>query len=663
MGEHRADHTSVLQDGRKTLFLVDRSDSFIMYLRILLERMGFRVIPLKKWKLLREMQPLVGPDLVLLGSPVDGSDPVEALATLRTDGAAVPVILISPQDEDELGFDWRKAGFAGALSRPINIFKLFQALYDSIVFSSGEKRVHLRTPFRERVEVTRAGVPAFFRATSLSEGGIFLRTHEKFTKDEPLTISVPLGFGRPEKLAGVVIYSRETLGDGDQGDAGVAIRFPGLSQEQAARLTVCVLSLLVGDILEDQEEPVVSLVTRTSSLYEDIVSDHIRLGQELKQHQQWMKSILDALPTGMLTFRVAPDGAFETLSTNPAAERLLAGAGAGREAFSPEWWGAGLADAVRRVAREGGSVEVSNVHLVRGALDGYFDVAVFQPVPDQAAVLLGNVTERRKAEADGFRLQKLESLGFLAGGIAHDFNNLLQLVSGSVDTAQTLLGTAEEHCPPAKVGRVRYLLAQAQRGVDRAAKLSSQLLTFARGGDPVVRPLEIGPVVAEALEFTLHGSDIVGRLELSDDLKRVAGDAGQLHQVVTNIVLNAMQAMPRGGEITITGGNDAVGPGHASLKPGDYVKISFHDSGVGIPAEILPNVCDPYFTTKQTGSGIGLSNALSIVHKHNGWLDIESRVGTGTTVNVYLPVPPVRLPKAGSATWGRGACFWAGGCS
>jgi CheY-like chemotaxis protein len=96
--------------------------------------------------------------------------------------------------------------------------------------------------------------------------------------------------------------------------------------------------------------------------------------------------------------------------------------------------------------------------------------------------------------------------------------------------------------------------------------------------------------------------------------------------------------MPRGGEIAVGGEKVAVGPGHVSLKPGDYVKISVRDSGVGIPPDILPNVCDPYFTTKQTGSGLGLSNALSIAHKHGGWLDLESRVGVGTTVHVYLPV-------------------------
>jgi signal transduction histidine kinase/DNA-binding response OmpR family regulator len=648
MDEHRADQQNVPVDSRKTLFLVDRSDSFIMYLRILLERMGFRVVPLKKWKLLRELLPIVGPDLVLLGSPAENPEPLEALAGLRADGAAVPVILISARDEDELGFDCRAAGFAGCLSRPINIFNLFRVLYDTIVFSSGEKRLHLRTPFRERVAVGRAGGATVLRATSLSEGGMFIRTKEPFTKGERLTIEVPLGFGPAEKLAAEVIYARTTLGDADQGETGVAIRFTELTQEQAAQLTVCVLSLLVGDILEDQEEPVVSLVSRTNSLYEDIVADHIRLGQELKQSQQLTRHIMDALPTGMLTFRVGSDGELEVLSANPAAERLLCAGDTPeqrRAAFSPAWWGAGLADEVRRVAHEGGSVQVSNVRLVRGALDGYFDFTIFRLDPGRAAVLFGNISERRKDEAESLRLQKLESLGFLAGGIAHDFNNLLQLISGSVDTAQTLLGTAAENCPPAKVGRVQYLLAQARRGVDRATQISSQLLTFARGGDPVVQPLDIGPVVNEAFEFALHGSGVLGRIALREDVRRVRGDAGQLHQVFTNIALNAMQSMPRGGEVVVSGANLAVGPGHVALQAGDYVRISIRDEGVGIPAEILPNVCDPYFTTKQAGSGLGLSNAFSIVRKHGGWIDIESRVGQGTTVHVTLPVA-VEAPRA-----------------
>jgi DNA-binding NtrC family response regulator len=177
MEERRAGEEELLQDSRKKVFLVDRSDSFIMYLRILLERMGFRVVPLKKSKLLRELIPIVHPDLVLLGSTIEGDDPVEVLRDIKSKGdcTSVPVILIARKDDDELEFECGKAGFAGCLERPINIFRLFRVVYDSITFSSGEKRVNLRTPFREKVQVNRDGKVAPYRATSLSEGGVFLR--------------------------------------------------------------------------------------------------------------------------------------------------------------------------------------------------------------------------------------------------------------------------------------------------------------------------------------------------------------------------------------------------------------------------------------------------------------------------------------------------------
>jgi CheY-like chemotaxis protein len=215
-----------------------------------------------------------------------------------------------------------------------------------------------------------------------------------------------------------------------------------------------------------------------------------------------------------------------------------------------------------------------------------------------------------------------------------------------------LLGETGEPCAPEKTGRVRYLLAQAQRGVGRAARLSSQLLTFARGGDPVLQPIDVRPVIAEAVEFAFHGSECTCRMRLDTGLRLVAGDGAQLHQVFTNIALNARQAMPRGGELTVAAGNVTIAPGHPSLKPGEYVRVSLADTGIGIPEDVLPNVCDPYFTTKQSGSGLGLSSAFAIAHKHGGWLGIESCLGSGTTVQVYLPV--AAAPEAAVREEGRG---------
>lgn len=414
MSAHGADSRAALDDRRKTVFLVDRSDSFIMYLRILLERMGFRVVPLKKWTLLRELLPIVGPDLVLLGAPVEPLAPGAALAALRADpgGAQVPVVLILARGEEEPGFDPVGAGFAGCLSRPLNIFRLYRILYDSIVFASGEKRVKLRSQFRERVEVTRGGAAAWYRATSLSEGGIFIRTQERFERGETLAVTVPLGFGPPDRLAGLALYTRATLGDADRGETGVAVAFTGLTEEQSSRLSVCILSLLVGDILEDQEEPVVSLVSRTNSLYEDIVAEHIRLGQELKCQQLQLRNIMDVLPSGLLLLRLRDDGALEPLAANPAAGRLLGAGGRGdlgAAELAPEGWGHGIAAELRRIAGEGGSLLLSNVRLARGGRDDSFDFVLFQTAPGAVAVLLTRVTECRKVEEEGFSVRRLES--------------------------------------------------------------------------------------------------------------------------------------------------------------------------------------------------------------------------------------------------------------
>ncbi len=642
MKERRAGEKELLRDNRKKVFLVDRSDSFIMYLRILLERMGFRVVPLKKSKLLRELMPIVNPDLVLLGSTVEGDDPVEVVRDIKSKGdcAAVPVILIAQKDSEDLEFECRNAGFAGCLERPINIFRLFRVIYDSITFSSGEKRVNLRTPFREKVQVTRGGKVSPYRATSLSEGGIFLRTREELPRGEKISITVPLGFGLPETFESEVIYSKTTLGDGDTAETGAAVRFISPTPEQISHLTVCILGLLVGDIMEDQEEPVLSLVSQTNNLYEDIVLEHIRLGEELKDFQLQFRTIVEKLPMGMIICRVEESGNLVLLSSNPAAERLL-GADALRDVeggtLPRSWEEKGFLDEFRRIGREGGTHQVSNAPSVGGEIDGYFDFLAFQPSPGSVAVVFTDVSQRRRTEEDTLRLQKLESLGFLAGGIAHDFNNLLQLVSGSVDLAQMLLSESKESLPPKRIERMQYLMGQAEGGLKRAAGLSDKLLTFARGGDPVIMPTDVAPVIAEAVEFALHGSRIKSTVEMAEDLHVVRGDAGQLHQVFTNIVMNAKQAMPRGGELDIRAENAAVGPGQKRLPEGDYVLVSIRDSGVGIPGKIVKNIFDPYFTTKQEGSGLGLSNALSIIHKHGGWIDVESQEGAGTTVLVSLP--------------------------
>jgi len=250
-----------------------------------------------------------------------------------------------------------------------------------------------------------------------------------------------------------------------------------------------------------------------------------------------------------------------------------------------------------------------------------------------------DVTEERRREVERARAQHLESLGVLAGGIAHDFNNLLMGISANLEAARRKVAPSD----PAYTR-----LAQAEAACFRATHLTRQLLTFARGGDPVRRRVVLDDHLEEWASFPLRGSNVALDLCLPPDLWPLEADPGQLEQVITNLVLNARQAMPQGGTVRVSARNREIGSGdHPDLEPGHYLEIEVADSGIGIPDEHLPKIFDPYFTTKQAGSGLGLATAHSIVRRHGGAVSVESRLGEGTRVRILLPaVAEVGLPPA-----------------
>jgi CheY-like chemotaxis protein len=184
--------------------------------------------------------------------------------------------------------------------------------------------------------------------------------------------------------------------------------------------------------------------------------------------------------------------------------------------------------------------------------------------------------------------------------------------------------------------------------------LTTQLLTFSKGGKPAKKPVALRPLIENSVKFALSGSRVYYRMKMEDGLWMVDADEGQLGQVIQNIVLNADQAMPLGGLVTIAARNvRAPGKGAVPfLKEGSYVAISIKDSGIGIPAKYLEKIFDPYFTTKDKGSGLGLATSYSIVRNHGGIIDVASEVGKGTMFVVYLPaieaVP--EAPKALAAS-------------
>jgi len=252
-----------------------------------------------------------------------------------------------------------------------------------------------------------------------------------------------------------------------------------------------------------------------------------------------------------------------------------------------------------------------------------------------------DITDSRDMEEDLLKAKKLESVGLLAGGIAHDFNNLLVGILSNIELAKmkVITDSGAYEC-----------LTEAEHAAYRAKELTLQLLTFAKGGTPVKSVLALGDLVRESVQLSLRGSNVKSDFFISEDLWTVEADEGQLSQVINNVVLNADQAMPDGGTITIVCENVILGPSKIiSLKEGKYVKIKIEDHGIGIAMEHLSKIFDPYFTTKRRGTGLGLSTAYSIIKKHDGMIVVESELGKGSRLQIYLPASEKKFTKPTAA--------------
>jgi len=243
--------------------------------------------------------------------------------------------------------------------------------------------------------------------------------------------------------------------------------------------------------------------------------------------------------------------------------------------------------------------------------------------------MIRDATDRQRLEAEMLRSAKLESLGNLAGGLAHDFNNFLSSIMLNVGTARLKAGKGEE---------IRDLLQAAEQSIHKAKGITQQLLTFTRGGEPVKSSMSLQPIIEESVKFTLHGSKTIPRFDLPDDLWPAEVDPGQINQVINSLAINAVQAMPRGGHLTIRGRNVTIKKGdpRTVLAPGNYVEVAFKDDGVGIPPESLDSIFDPYYTTREEGTGLGLFSVFSIIERHGGWITVKSEVDRGTTFTFYL---------------------------
>ncbi|GJQ58840.1 MAG: response regulator [Candidatus Scalindua sp. AMX11] len=232
-------------------------------------------------------------------------------------------------------------------------------------------------------------------------------------------------------------------------------------------------------------------------------------------------------------------------------------------------------------------------------------------------------------ETEGMKFQNLESLGILAGGIAHDFNNILTIISGNISLIKMLVSSE---------GEIAGRLAEIEKAFLRAKKLTQKLLTFSSGGAPVKRVICLSELMRDSARSSLRGKNTNCSFHIPDEPFFVEADTEQMRQAINNLMVNAVQALPEGGNIKVVIENVILGTRDPfPLPKGKYVKIAIEDHGIGISQEHMQQIFDPYFTTKDMNSGLGLSATYSIIKRHGGHIAVSSKKGVGTTFSLYLP--------------------------
>jgi PAS domain S-box-containing protein len=274
-------------------------------------------------------------------------------------------------------------------------------------------------------------------------------------------------------------------------------------------------------------------------------------------------------------------------------------------------------------------IQVYDYQLPIAGQRRFFEIRIVLYGDDKVLSIVRDITERRQAEEELQRMEKLKSIGTLAGGIAHDFNNILTGIYGNISMAKEKI--------PADIPGVEFL-NEAANSMARATRLTKQLLTFSKGGEPVKEDVNIGVLVEEVVRFDLSGSNVKPVFDRARDLWMAEVDKSQIQQVFSNLIINADQAMPDGGHLFVTLENADISKGAVlGLDQGKYVRITVKDEGIGIDQKHFEMIFDPYYTTKKAGSGLGLATVYSVIKKHGGHISVGSEIGKGTIFTLYLP--------------------------
>ncbi|HEY6000926.1 MAG TPA: PAS domain S-box protein [bacterium] len=396
------------------------------------------------------------------------------------------------------------------------------------------------------------------------------------------------------------------------------------------------------DVVETALRNAAGEVTGAVLVYADI-TDRINAGNALQASEERYRDLFETTTDLIMSARL--DGSLEYV--NPAWCRTLGYTEEESARLSlsdllhPEC-DDGCRNRIATLLGGGSGGKVHTMLLAKGGrkvvLEGDVSLVRDQGRPIGIRGILRDVTDKEILEEELRRREKLESVGLLAGGIAHDFNNILTAVLGNINLAMTA-------GPPPPL---RERLVEAEKATLAARRLTQQLLTFAHGGAPVKRLTALADVIRDQATFCCRGSQVTCAVAVDPALRAAEVDEGQIGQVVHNIVLNAVQAMPEGGTVRVEAANVPSGVAEAPiLGAGAYVRISVRDSGCGIPRDDLQRMFEPYFTTKAGGTGLGLAVSYSIVRQHGGHILVTSEPGRGSTFSVYLPASAETPPPAG----------------
>jgi PAS domain S-box-containing protein len=385
--------------------------------------------------------------------------------------------------------------------------------------------------------------------------------------------------------------------------------------------------------------------------------------EALRQSQEQFRILVGGV-TDYAIYMLDPDG--RVISWNAGAERIKGYAPDEiiGEHFSrfylPEEVEADAPGTALAVAREAGRFEKEGWRLRKDGTRFWANV-VIDPITDDDGEIIGfakitrDITERAQAQRELeaarealYQSQKMEAIGQLTGGVAHDFNNLLAAIMGSLDLLRKRLPYDPRTTP---------LLENAIQGAERGAVLTQRMLAFARKQDLKLEAVDVPRLVRGMGEFIRRsiGSNIDVRMRFADVLSRVTTDPYQLETAVLNLVVNARDALPTGGEIVITADQVSLSRAQGERRPGRFVRLSVADNGTGMPAEVAARVTEPFFTTKGVGkgTGLGLSMVQGLAGQSGGWIEIESKVGKGTRIDLWLPVaeagmapPEAETPEA-----------------